>query len=48
MTEYTLILGTIVSVGAVVITVFRDPLIQAFTNAGNKITNTFTNAINRA
>ena len=48
MTEYTLILGTIVSVGAVVITVFRDPLIQAFTNAGNKITNPFTNAINRA
>ena len=31
-----------------VITVFRDPLIQAFTNAGGKITNTFNNAINHA
>lgn len=44
MTEYTIMLGAIVAVGAFMITVFRDPLATAFKNAGTKITETFTSA----
>lgn len=44
MTEYTILLGAIVAVGAFMIVKFRDPLATAFQNAGTKITETFTSA----
>ena len=44
MTEYTILLGAIVAVGTVMLTVFRDPLADAFKSAGEKITALFTNA----
>ena len=44
MTEYTIMLGAIVAVGALMITVFRDPLATAFKKAGDQITTTFGKA----
>ena len=44
MTEYTILLGAIVAVGALMITVFRNPLAEAFDKAGKAITKTFTTA----
>ncbi|WP_417052078.1 hypothetical protein [Ellagibacter isourolithinifaciens] len=44
MTEYTILLGAIVAVGAFMITQFRDPLATAFQKAGKAITDTFTTA----
>lgn len=48
MTEYVYMLGLMTAVGTIVITAFRDPLIDAFTEAGKKITSTFNSAINKA
>lgn len=44
MSEYVILLGAVVAIAAAGVIVFRDQLITAFTNAGTKITEAFTNA----